>query len=184
MQQSTGHTAAQASCSWKPTHSVQSCGSMTKMSSPWLIAWFGHSGSHAPQLMHSTVMMVDMAAVSYLRARYRRARSLPRGQEGRLEIREGLLGRPGRRSGSTDLFPLRCGDAHERRPHLGVDLAAGAAGELFAPLRRGPCGPEGAPAGHRLVRLADVEDARGERQLVAREPERVALAVEPLVVGQ
>jgi hypothetical protein len=28
------------------------------MSSPWLMAWFGHSGSQAPQLMHSSVMMV------------------------------------------------------------------------------------------------------------------------------
>src|SRR2546423_12492945 len=108
MQQSTGQTAAHASSSWKPTHSVHSCGSMTKMSSPWLIAWFGHSGSHAPQLMHSTVIMVDMAAVSYLQAGYRRARSLPRGQERSLEIREGLLVRRGRRRGATDLFPLRC----------------------------------------------------------------------------
>src|SRR5216683_2007788 len=65
MQQSTGHTAAQASCSWKPTHSVQSSGSITKMSSPWLMAWLGHSGSQAPQLMHSTVIRVDMAAVLY-----------------------------------------------------------------------------------------------------------------------
>ncbi len=24
----------------------------------WLMAWLGHSGSHAPQLMHSSVMMV------------------------------------------------------------------------------------------------------------------------------
>ncbi len=31
---------------------------MTKMSSPWLMAWLGHSGSQAPQLMHSSVMMV------------------------------------------------------------------------------------------------------------------------------
>src|SRR5713101_1426610 len=71
MQQSTGHTAAQASCSWKPTHSVQSCGSITKMSSPWLIAWLGHSGSQAPQLMHSTVIIVDMAALLYLQAPHR-----------------------------------------------------------------------------------------------------------------
>src|SRR2546428_3423871 len=71
MQQSTGHTAAQASCSWKPTHSVHSCGSMTKMSSPWLMAWFGHSGSQAPQLMHSTVIIVDMAALLYLQAAHR-----------------------------------------------------------------------------------------------------------------
>src|SRR3990170_2684003 len=28
------------------------------MSSPWLMAPLGHSGSHAPQLMHSSVMMV------------------------------------------------------------------------------------------------------------------------------
>src|SRR3954447_20698252 len=58
MQQSTGQTAAQASFSWKPTHSVQRAGSMTKMSSPWLMAWFGHSGSQAPQLMHSSVIIV------------------------------------------------------------------------------------------------------------------------------
>src|SRR5438105_4522496 len=37
---------------------------MTKMSSPWLIAWLGHSGSHAPQLMHSSVMMVAMPAAA------------------------------------------------------------------------------------------------------------------------
>src|SRR5256885_14386924 len=61
MQQSTGHTAAQASFSWKPTHSVQSAGSMTKMSSPWLMAPFGHSGSQAPQLMHSSVIIVAMS---------------------------------------------------------------------------------------------------------------------------
>src|SRR5438132_7462470 len=61
MQQSTGQTAAQASSSWNPTHSVQSAGSMTKMSSPWLVAWLGHSGSHAPQLMHSSVMMVAIS---------------------------------------------------------------------------------------------------------------------------
>src|SRR4051812_33672583 len=60
MQQSTGQTAAHASFSWKPTHSVQSRGSMTKMSSPWLMAWFGHSGSQAPQLMHSSVIVVAM----------------------------------------------------------------------------------------------------------------------------
>src|SRR5437868_1413586 len=63
MQQSTGQTAAQASSSWNPTHSVQSLGSMTKMSSPWLMAWLGHSGSQAPQLMHSSVMMVAMLGV-------------------------------------------------------------------------------------------------------------------------
>src|SRR5947207_5806264 len=68
MQQSTGQTAAQASSSWKPTHSVQSAGSMTKISSPWLIAWLGHSGSHAPQLMHSTVIIVDMTFLLYLQA--------------------------------------------------------------------------------------------------------------------
>jgi hypothetical protein len=30
------------------------------MSSPSEIASFGHSGSHAPQLMHSSVMVVAM----------------------------------------------------------------------------------------------------------------------------
>ena len=38
---------------------------MTKMSSPWLMAWFGHSGSQAPQLMQSTVMRVDMSVALY-----------------------------------------------------------------------------------------------------------------------
>jgi hypothetical protein len=28
------------------------------MGSPWLIALLGHSGSHAPQLMHSLVIIV------------------------------------------------------------------------------------------------------------------------------
>jgi hypothetical protein len=31
---------------------------MTKTGSPWLIALFGHSGSHAPQLMQSLVIIV------------------------------------------------------------------------------------------------------------------------------
>src|SRR5918992_2629121 len=31
---------------------------MTKIVGPWLIALFGHSGSHAPQLMHSLVIIV------------------------------------------------------------------------------------------------------------------------------
>ena len=31
---------------------------MTYTGSPWLIALFGHSGSHAPQLMHSLVIIV------------------------------------------------------------------------------------------------------------------------------
>src|SRR5512137_351864 len=34
------------------------------MSSPWVIAPFGHSGSHAPQLMQSSVMMVAIGLVS------------------------------------------------------------------------------------------------------------------------
>jgi hypothetical protein len=29
-------------------------------SSPAVIAWFGHSGSHAPQLMHSSVITKAM----------------------------------------------------------------------------------------------------------------------------
>ncbi len=64
MQQSTGQTAAQASSSWKPTHSVQSSGSMTKMSSPCVMAWLGHSGSQAPQLMHSSVIIVAIGCLS------------------------------------------------------------------------------------------------------------------------
>jgi hypothetical protein len=30
--------------------------------SPWTIAWFGHSGSHAPQLMHSSVILFAMSS--------------------------------------------------------------------------------------------------------------------------
>ena len=60
-QQSTGQTAAQAISSWKPTHSLHSSALMTKMSGPEEIALLGHSGSHAPQLMHSSVILVAMA---------------------------------------------------------------------------------------------------------------------------
>src|SRR5215471_6470813 len=59
-QQSTGQTSAHCSLAWKPTHSVHRRGLMTKVSSPSLIASFGHSGSQTPQLMHSSVIMVDI----------------------------------------------------------------------------------------------------------------------------
>jgi hypothetical protein len=62
-QQSTGQTSAHCSVSWKPTHSVQSFGSIWKVSSPSLIASFGHSGSQAPQLMHSSVIIVAIGFV-------------------------------------------------------------------------------------------------------------------------
>src|SRR5213594_3082699 len=125
MQQSTGQTAAQASSSWKPTHSVQSAGSMTKMSSPWLMAWFGHSGSQAPQLMHSTVIRVDMAAVLYdgERRAGRKTEGLSSGEEGSLEVAERLLGRGRRQRGAPDLVPFPCGDAQEGRDDLGIELA-------------------------------------------------------------
>jgi hypothetical protein len=37
------------------------------MSSPWLMAPLGHSGSQAPQLMHSSVMVVAMTMSSFRR---------------------------------------------------------------------------------------------------------------------
>ena len=58
MQHSTGQTAWQASSPWKPTHSVHKSGSIIKIKSPSEIALFGHSGSQAPQFMHSSVMTV------------------------------------------------------------------------------------------------------------------------------
>src|SRR5690606_10882285 len=39
---------------------------MTKISSPWEIAPFGHSGSQAPQLMHSSVIIVAIETHSFV----------------------------------------------------------------------------------------------------------------------
>src|SRR5215468_7105085 len=47
------------------------------MSSPSLIASFGHSGSQAPQLMHSSVMTVDISGLAPY-ARERAKRLIPR----------------------------------------------------------------------------------------------------------
>src|ERR1035437_1451176 len=55
-QQSTGHTETHCCSSKNPTHSVQRSGSISKMSSPMEIALFGHSGSQAMQLVHSSVI--------------------------------------------------------------------------------------------------------------------------------
>jgi len=53
---SAGQTAMQAGASENPTHSVQDPASMTYTSSPAEIALTGHSGSQAPQYVHSSVM--------------------------------------------------------------------------------------------------------------------------------
>src|SRR6266481_8372113 len=136
MQQSTGHTAAQASCSWNPTHSVQSWGSITKMSSPWLMAWLGHSGSQAPQLMHSTVIRVDMAAVLYDGSGVAGGKpAVHSGQEGSLEVGERLLGRGRRRGGASGLVPLRGRDPQEGGDDFGIELGPRAAGDLLAHFR-------------------------------------------------
>jgi hypothetical protein len=42
---------------------VHSWGSITKTGSPCEIALFGHSGSHAPQLMQSLVIIVAMNSI-------------------------------------------------------------------------------------------------------------------------
>jgi hypothetical protein len=54
--QSLGQTALQA-CSGLPAHSSHFAGSISKIESPWLIPWLVHSDSHAPQLMHSSVIL-------------------------------------------------------------------------------------------------------------------------------
>src|SRR5512136_2991839 len=73
------------------------------MSSPWVMAPFGHSGSHAPQLMHSSVMTVAMASpVRFRPERARRtraptagkARSIYGERPGRGDTGGAFLGRP------------------------------------------------------------------------------------------
>src|SRR5438309_5840258 len=222
MQQSTGQTAAQASCSWKPTHSVQSSGSMTKMSSPWLIASFGHSGSHAPQLMHSTVIVVDMvlaivavqasdartetwsgrcasiAGESRISARERlstagdalsrrvvRRRRARRGRhERRLELRQRGRRWGGRDGVAADGLPFEDWNAQESGDHARIELRSREALDLGAYFRVLSRRAERAPRRHRLVRFADVQDARAERQLFAGESQRVTAAVVALVMRE
>jgi hypothetical protein len=64
MMQSLGQTALQA-CSGLPAHSSHFAGSISKIESPWLIPWLVHSGSHAPQLMHSSVILFAIEKYSW-----------------------------------------------------------------------------------------------------------------------
>ena len=51
MQPSIGQISTHFGASNAPTHSVQRPASITNVGSPALIAVFGHSGSHEPQLI-------------------------------------------------------------------------------------------------------------------------------------
>ena len=87
---------------------------------------------------------------------------------------------------STTSSPRVGGDARqrggERADDFGVELGAGAAPELAQRVAGRPRAAVGARAGDGVVRVGDVHDARGERDVVAAQPVRIAAAVRPLVV--
>ncbi len=56
---STGHTAVHCGESKWPMHSVHFLGSITKVPFFSVIATFGHSGSHAEQLVHWEAMIFN-----------------------------------------------------------------------------------------------------------------------------
>src|SRR5512144_1606167 len=60
MMQSTGQTSMHFCVSCAPTHSVQRSGATMYVVPSVLIAWFGHSGSQAPQAMHSSTIFMAM----------------------------------------------------------------------------------------------------------------------------
>ena len=70
----------------------------------------------------------------------------------------------------------------ERRDDLGVELRPGAVLQRADGLLVVERVAEGARAGHRVVGVGDVDDARGERDALAREPLGVARPVVVLVV--
>jgi len=59
--QSTGQTSTHFGVSWWPTHSTQVAWSITyRTPSPSLMDSVGHSGMHAPQAMHSSLIFMLM----------------------------------------------------------------------------------------------------------------------------
>src|SRR3569832_1697855 len=59
--QSPGHTSTHCGVSKWPTHSVHLLGLMMFISSPCEMASLGHSGKQTSQLMHSSVIIIDMS---------------------------------------------------------------------------------------------------------------------------
>ena len=101
-----------------------------------------------------------------------RARRSPRGRR-RSAARERRRGRCARGAPAPRA---------ERLDDLGVELRRRRSGAAPpARPRRGRAGRYGRSAGHRVERVADRHDAGAERDLLAREPVRVARAVEALV---
>jgi hypothetical protein len=60
MMHSTGHTDMHCGESWCPTHSTQVSALITYMGDSSVIDSVGHSGTHAPQEMHSSVIFIAM----------------------------------------------------------------------------------------------------------------------------
>src|SRR5579872_3123349 len=71
--------------------------------------------------------------------------------------------------------------AGERGDDFGVEFGAGAAPQLLHGVRRWPRPAVRPRRGHRIVRVGDVHDARGQRDVVAPEALRIAAAVGALV---
>src|SRR5689334_12796333 len=128
------------------------------MSSPSEIASFGHSGSHAPQLMHSSVIIVAIGAISLIVvSRTRRSYS----------------GRPARRQTNV------AWRARGRKPSRATGGAALEAGEDAVDAVAGTDGDDGdAEALHlaprvggaaRLLPAEDLGGARGGRALGGRQ---------------
>jgi hypothetical protein len=70
---------------------------------------------------------------------------------------------------------------HEGADDDGVELRAGAQGQLLHGLLHRHGRPVGAVRDHRVIRVADGDDPRPERDSGTGEPVRIAIAVEPLV---
>ncbi|CAG4883700.1 protein of unknown function [Georgfuchsia toluolica] len=63
--ESTGHTCMHCDLSKCPTHSVHLVGSIAYASSPAEIAPFGHSGTHASQLIQSELIINAISLPSF-----------------------------------------------------------------------------------------------------------------------
>src|SRR5436190_7894553 len=70
----------------------------------------------------------------------------------------------------------------ERVDDVGVEFGAGAAPQFLQRFARRPRAAVRAGGGHRVVRVGDVDDAGGQRDVVAAEAVRVAAAVRALMV--
>src|SRR3989442_12225266 len=89
------------------------------------------------------------------------------------------------RSGGGELVPdpaQRRLAAGEGLDHGGVELPPGLAVDLRPRLLPAAGCAIGAVARHRIQRVGDGEDPRSERDLLGREPVRIAVAVPALVV--